>query len=150
MWLTRRSVMILPAKLALLISILAVCASAQLSPSPVSRSSAAVVAISAEPLHQLVLENDDVRIYKLVLQPGAETLLHSHMRDFVMVAFDDSNLSETVAESSVRQFTTKAGEVTFHGRNLVHKLGNQGKTVSTMLVIELKHHWDKEVHACTE
>lgn len=52
---------------------LLVCAAAQAQESP-----AAPVDISAEPHHTVLLENPEVRVFRLELQPGKATVLHRH------------------------------------------------------------------------
>jgi hypothetical protein len=135
-------------KCTVLAIVCSVLSSAQATVSRKSQVPPSPVAISAEPLHQLVMENDQVRVYRLEIQPGAETLLHEHVRDFVTIMLTDADLTETLPGKSPRVLSAANGEVAFAEGKLSHKLKNEGRNATTELVIELKHHWASEIRIC--
>ena len=94
--------------------------------------------LSGVPGHEIVLENDRVRIERLVLEPGQSTGKHTHtlmsLGIAVMaarVAYQGEDGNETVADF-------KAGDFNWHGQPRTHSLKNVGTTRFEAIEIEWK------------
>src|SRR5947209_1252293 len=84
----------------------------------------AVVPITKEPSHHLVLENEYVRVFKVEVPPHAETKYHQHDADYVFVTIGDSDVdSVRVGEKPVR-LQLKDGDTRFTKGAFAHKAVN--------------------------
>src|ERR1035441_5659621 len=58
--------------------------------------SAQGVEITAEPHHQLVLANDQVRVFNVDVPPHSETLMHWHRHDYIYVVLGAAEIVNAV------------------------------------------------------
>jgi quercetin dioxygenase-like cupin family protein len=98
----------------------------------------AVVPITKEPSHHLVLENEYVRVFKVEVAPHSETLYHQHDVDYVFVTLGDSDVeSVRVGEQPVR-LQLKDGETRFTKGGFAHKAVNLSDKPFVNVTVELK------------
>ncbi len=108
-----------------------------------------IVEITSEPSHRLVMENDWVRVFDVVVVPKATTLVHRHDHDYVFVALGDSDItSERPGEKPVRT-TLMDGEVRFTKGGFAHDVSNNGSRSFHSTAIEILGP-STGVHPCTE
>jgi quercetin dioxygenase-like cupin family protein len=108
------------------------------------------VEITADPTHQLVMENLFVRVFAVTVQPKASTLMHRHGKDYVTVALGDSeilNNKQGAAAPIVVKF--KDGQVGYAAAGLVHSVADNGEGTFRNLTIELMQPTTNQ-KACTE
>lgn len=92
--------------------------------------------VKVDPAHHKVeFENDQVRVLRVTLAPGAKTPAHSHPGG-VAVFLNDSKNRLTV-DGKVDAPERKAGTVT-ELKPVTHVVENVGSTASEVIVIELK------------
>ena len=71
------------------------------------------VEITAEPHHHLVLTNDQVRVFNVEVEPGSETLMHSHRHDDIYVMLGAAEVSNDVAGKPLVELKLQEGETRF-------------------------------------
>src|SRR5438309_10753180 len=84
----------------------------------------AVVPITQEEHHHLVLENEYVRVFHVEVAPHSETKFHRHDMDYVFVTLGDSVVeSERVGEKPMK-LELKDGDTRFTKGGFAHKAVN--------------------------
>lgn len=97
-----------------------------------------VVPITQEEHHHLVLENDYVRVFHVVVPPHSETKFHQHDMDYVFVTLGDSVVeSERVGEQPVK-LELKDGDTRFTKGGFAHKAVNLSDKPFVNVTVELK------------
>src|SRR5437899_8457485 len=82
------------------------------------------VEIIAEPNHHLVLSNDQVRVFNVVLPPHADTLMHWHRHDYVYVALGASEVVNTVEGKAPVTVKLQDGQTGFLSAPFDHSARN--------------------------
>ena len=86
--------------------------------------------------HKVEFENDQVRVLRFVVPPGAKTAQHDHPNS-VVVVLTDYDARVTTPDGKTTETQGKAGSVIW--RNAVrHTFENVGKTPAEGLIIEPK------------
>ena len=89
-----------------------------------------------------LFENERVKIWDFVLEPGEAIPLHTHRRDHVIVVIDGGGLEVEYADGSREAYAPKPGDAFFGrvdgGPADTHDARNVGTTRYRNLVIELK------------
>ena len=80
------------------------------------------------PGHSLVLENDRVRVERLVLNPGESTGMHSHDLPGLVVAVTAGELEVGAPGQAGQKFKFAPGDFRWREDRVTHKLTNVGKT----------------------
>lgn len=88
--------------------------------------------------HTLALENDRVRVERLILEPGQSTNLHEHTLPGLAVFISGGSLSIEAPGEKARTVKLKPGEFTWRESGVTHKLKNIGKTRFEAVDIEWK------------
>ena len=92
---------------------------------------------------RLLFENDRVRVWELCLEPGAESDLHEHTLDYVLIQVAGDRIAGVFeADSANHQGIVEApvspGSVMFLERGNIAKARNIGRTPFHEIVVELK------------
>ena len=116
-------------KIAVLAAFLPVLALAQ---PPVSE-----VAIDAEPHHHLVLENAQVRAFRVEVAPHDATLMHRHQRDYFFVNLGPAEVENDVAGKPPVTLKLQDGETRFSTGGFAHIAKTLGDTPFRNVTIEL-------------
>ena len=87
-----------------------------------------------------LFENDRLKIWDFVLEPGAAVPLHTHRRDHVIVVLEGGTLEVAYADGRTRTVTPQAGAwfVGMVDGEDTHDARNVGTTRYRNLIIELK------------
>ncbi|HEY7160408.1 MAG TPA: hypothetical protein VH815_04075 [Acidobacteriota bacterium] len=97
------------------------------------------VPVDKEPSHHFVLENDFLRVFDVVVDPKAATLMHRHDRDYMFVILGDADISnERMNEKPVR-LQLKDGDVRYSKGGFAHIARNMAETQFHNITIELKN-----------
>lgn len=96
----------------------------------------------------LVEENPYFRVFRGELAPGVQNKIDQHGSDLVVLALG-SGLGLT-ARGSAAADSLKDGEPRFVPQQSDPAIINTGNGLPQFLLVELKHHWDTEVRACSE
>ena len=87
---------------------------------------------------QLILENDKVRIWNLVVAPGESSDWHLHENDYVTVVVEGGNLDVEYNNGSVASSPSQIGSWSFHGDHRIHRVTNNTNSTYRNVLIELK------------
>lgn len=90
------------------------------------------------PGHSLVFENERVRAYRVILQPGESTASHTHGHSFLNVSVSGG---EVVVENTGRKgakMAIKPGSFAWFDGPITHAIKNSGPNVYEAIDVELK------------
>jgi hypothetical protein len=94
-----------------------------------------------EPHHHVVLQNDLVRIMRVLIPPKSSTLWHEHNFDYVVIAVNGTNVHVDVAGNPQAvegvMATNSVGYVNYAGKHFVHRVGNTSDVVNHQLAFEI-------------
>jgi hypothetical protein len=116
-------------KRAVIFAIVAAYALAAQSPTPVP--------VDKEPRHHLILQNDKVKVYDVVVAPHDQTLLHQHDHDYVFVTLGDSDIENRVLGKPPIELKLKDGETKFSKGPFAHVAANLAGTPFHNITIEI-------------
>jgi len=85
-----------------------------------------------------VLENDRMRVFRLSLQPGESTPVHTHPLPGLAVAITAGELETTAEGGKPQRVELAAAEVRWRPGAVTHSIKNVGKTPFEAVDIELK------------
>jgi quercetin dioxygenase-like cupin family protein len=88
--------------------------------------------------HALILENERVRLSRLVLAPGQSMEVHTHTLRGLLVALSEENVSVGVAGKKSSTVKFKAGDTKWFDGGTAHALKNIGSASFEAVEIELK------------
>jgi quercetin dioxygenase-like cupin family protein len=98
-----------------------------------------VVPIDREPAHHFAVENEYVRVFDVVVQPEASTLMHRHDRDYTFVILGDSDISNERMNEKPVHIELKDGDIRYSKGGFAHVARNLAKTPFHNITIELKN-----------
>ncbi len=86
----------------------------------------------------LVLENERVRVSRVVLNPGQSIEMHEHAHRGLAVAVSDGRIAVEVPGEKVRTVKFKPGDTRWHEGGMKHAWRNAGAVLFEAVEIELK------------
>ena len=88
---------------------------------------------------QPILENERVRVYRVTLEPGQSTTMHTHSLPGLAVAITAGEIEVTI-EGKARpdRLTLPVGDVRWRAGSVTHSIKNVGQTRFEAVDIELK------------
>lgn len=98
-----------------------------------------VVPVDKEPSHHEVLENEDVRVFDVVVAPHAATLMHRHDPDYMFVILGDADLSNERMNEKPVHMVLKDGDIRYSKGGFSHIAKNLADTPFHNITIELKN-----------
>ena len=98
-----------------------------------------VVPVDQEPAHHLVLDNQYVRVFDVVVPAHTATLMHRHDRDYMFVILGDSEISNERMNEKPVQLTLKDGDTRYSPGGFSHVARNLAATPFHNITIELKN-----------
>ncbi|HMG34793.1 MAG TPA: hypothetical protein VKM94_12725 [Blastocatellia bacterium] len=90
------------------------------------------------PHHTLVLDNDKVRVSRLVLEPGQSTGMHTHSLSEVAVVVSGGTIENQESGQQPQRMELATGESRWHGEKRTHSIKNIGRSRVEVVAIELK------------
>jgi quercetin dioxygenase-like cupin family protein len=94
------------------------------------------VAITAEPHHHLLLENQQVRVWLAEVAPNDATLMHRHTHDYVFVSLGETNVLNEVAGKPPAILKMQDGEVRFAPGGFAHIARDQASMPFRAIAVE--------------
>jgi quercetin dioxygenase-like cupin family protein len=99
------------------------------------------VPANTEPHHHVVLQNGLVRMYRVMIPPGASTLWHEHNFDFIVLAVNGTKVQvEAPALPQAIAATMVTGALSYTdyaGKHFVHRITNTDTAVNHQLCFEI-------------
>lgn len=86
----------------------------------------------------VLFENDLVRVWEVVVEPGDKQKMHHHTLPYVVVAIEPGNNRITSIDGETRETVEVPGHVVFQDAGQIHELHNIGKTRYRNRLIEIK------------
>lgn len=94
-----------------------------------------------EPHHHLLMQNDLVRIIRVLIPPGGSTLWHEHNFDYVVLAVNGTKVQVDVrggAQGTAGVMAHKSlAFVSYAGKHFVHRVANPDTVANHQLAFEL-------------
>ena len=95
-----------------------------------------------EPLGEIattvLFENDRVKIWNLIVEPGEASDWHLHSRDYVTVVVEGGGLTAEYEDGASSPGPTSPGTWTYHSDHRVHRVVNNTNVRYKNVLIELK------------
>ncbi len=102
---------------------------------------------SLESHHHLRFQNGYVRVMETRLEPGEETLLHSHPIESAVVFLTDGQFRIIQDDGSAKEESVVAGAVAFGDSAIVHKTANIGRETARVVTVEIFSLQPPDAHA---
>jgi quercetin dioxygenase-like cupin family protein len=94
-----------------------------------------------EPYHHVVLQNEYVRVLRVLIPPGKSTLWHEHNFDYVVLAVNGTKVQvevPTSPQATAGTMVTKSLTFTnYAGKHFVHRVANTDTVVNHQLDFEI-------------
>jgi quercetin dioxygenase-like cupin family protein len=88
---------------------------------------------------EVVFENDHLRVWEIILEPGQQQDWHRHDHPYLVIALEPGdNRIDPISGGDPRLVHEPAGGVVFREPGEVHKLTNRGTTRYRSRLIELR------------
>ncbi len=96
--------------------------------------------IMANPIGtELIFEDEAVRVWQIVLEPGQEAPQHTHLLDYTTVTVEGATLERLNGDGTVDRIESVPGRfMRWYQGSLVHGLRNVGSTRFRNVIIEIK------------
>jgi quercetin dioxygenase-like cupin family protein len=88
--------------------------------------------------HVILIDNDRVRVNRLVLKPGESSKLHTHRMHGLGIALYDSKIEIIGPDGTKRRLEPKAGDQVWQNAGTTHVITNIGSNAFVAIDIELK------------
>ena len=96
----------------------------------------------SEPLGDIatvvLFENERVKIWSLVVQPGQASAWHLHTRDYITVLVEGRDRTLELEDGATQVNSTDIGSWTFQDQHVVHRVVNHSDARFRNILIELK------------
>ena len=86
----------------------------------------------------VLFENDRVKIWTLIVEPGQTSAWHLHQRDYITVTAEGDHIYLEHEDGSTEPSAHQPGRWKWHGEHDVHRVVNDGKTRYSNILVELK------------
>jgi hypothetical protein len=95
------------------------------------------VEITNEPHHHLTFENQSVRVFKVQVDPNAETLTHWHRHDYIAISLGPAEVSNTVKDKPPVTIKFQDGEARFTLATFAHFVRDLGDQPFRNVTVEI-------------
>jgi mannose-6-phosphate isomerase-like protein (cupin superfamily) len=87
---------------------------------------------------RLLLENDRVKVWEMVLEPGESSDLHRHTLDYILYILEGTSIDADRPDGQSFSFPVKPGQVIFVERGGIERAVNRSDVRFRELLVELK------------
>ena len=87
---------------------------------------------------KVLFENDRVKIWNLIVEPGKASDWHLHGRDYVTVVVEGEGLVVEFDDGTSEENPSSLGTWRYHGDHKVHRVVNNSASLYKNVLIELK------------
>ena len=96
----------------------------------------------SEPLGEIattvLFENERVKIWNLIVEPGAASPWHLHERDYVTVIVEGGGLTTEYDDGTTEERPSRVGDWVYHPSHRVHRVLNGTPHRYKNVLVELK------------
>ncbi len=86
----------------------------------------------------VLFENERVKIWNLIVEPGQASPWHLHQRDYITVVLEGEGLVVEYEDGTTEDSPAYVGRWRFHDKHRVHRVVNNRPTRYKNILIELK------------
>jgi hypothetical protein len=86
----------------------------------------------------VLFENDAVRVWTVVVEPGSKQYWHRHLLPYLIVPLTGGDIEIESVDGVVRRPSETVGEVMWRAAGEVHELRNIGTRVYRNILVEMK------------
>lgn len=86
----------------------------------------------------LIYENERVRIWNLILEPGQSSAWHHHTNDYITISLEGDRMAVEGEHAGKREIEVKAGDWMYRAAHEPHIAINIGKKRFKNILVELK------------
>ena len=86
----------------------------------------------------VLFENDNVKIWNLVVNPGDASDWHMHKRDYVTIVVEGAGLTVEYDDGTSEDSPSGPGVWRYHGEHKIHRVINNTDTRYVNVLVELK------------
>ena len=86
---------------------------------------------------RVIFENDRVRIWNLIVDPGDSSDWHLHQNDYITVAIEGEGLRLELEDGTSSWEEQEPGKLQWHGDHKVHRVVNTTGTRYKNVLVEL-------------
>ena len=86
----------------------------------------------------VLFENDRVKIWNLIVDPGEASAWHSHERDYITIVVEGVGLTVEYDDGTAEDGSAAVGMCSYHGEHRVHRVVNNTDTRYKNVLVELK------------
>lgn len=87
---------------------------------------------------QMLFENEQIRVWNLLLEPGQSAGTHQHECPYVYVVINEGETLMRESDGNEVRQSDARWQVVFHNAGLSHELINVGQTLYENVIIEFK------------
>ena len=87
---------------------------------------------------EVLFENDRVKIWSLVVDPGQASPWHLHPRDYITITAEGDRINLELEDGTIEPSVHEPGRWRFHTDHVVHRVVNNSNTRYRNVLIELK------------
>ena len=86
---------------------------------------------------EVLFENERVKIWRLIVEPGQASAWHLHPRDYVTVTVEPADMKLETEDGTTQAIPPVVGRWQYHGEHTVHRVVNDSDNRHQNLLIEL-------------
>jgi quercetin dioxygenase-like cupin family protein len=87
---------------------------------------------------RVLFENDRIKVWEMLLEPGESSDLHRHTMDYMLYIMEGSVVDADLPNGKTIQFEVEPGKVYFIERGGVERAVNRSDTRFREILVELK------------
>src|ERR1700758_2947943 len=107
-----------------------------------------IITMDQEPHHHLVMRNDLVKIFNVVVAPGDSIVLHRHDGDTIAIAIGDQEVTVGVPGKPDVHQKNLDGQVRLQPSGYIHSTHVDGAAAYHTVAVELLHPQNGERNLC--
>ena len=88
---------------------------------------------------KVLFENERVKIWTLIVEPGEKSDWHLHQLDYIVVNLEADKVTRELEDGTLELSSPPLGQATFHGEHTVHRVVNNSSGRYRNILIELKY-----------
>ena len=87
---------------------------------------------------EVLFENERVKIWNLIVEPGKTSAWHLHENDYVTIVVEGGGLDVEFEDGTTDSNPSQVGTWRFHGEHKIHRVVNKTDKRYTNVLVELK------------